>query len=39
MGFVDWSAIVGWLIVLIQNGIPAYKWVRGKVTEVKDLTK
>jgi len=37
MGFVEYAAIVGWVIVILQNGFRIARWIKGKVKEAKEL--
>jgi hypothetical protein len=37
LGFVDYAAIVGWAIVVLQNGIKITGWILGKVREAKAI--
>jgi hypothetical protein len=37
MSFVGWLAIIGWAIVIVQNGFTVTKWIIGKVKEAKEL--
>ena len=37
MTFIDYIAITGWAIVLIQNGFGIARWIIGKVHEAKAI--
>ncbi len=39
MSFLGWLALIGWVIVIGQNGFTMARWVIGKIQEAKELKK
>lgn len=39
MSFLGWLALIGWIIVIVQNGFTVARWVKSKIGEAKELKK